>query len=77
MNPPRIARPVARGGPEPGCSVEGCRNPSARSIGGKRAQAALSPLKLKDDRRAHLCRDHYKQFRKATKRDRKLDRLGW
>ena len=68
---------MAREKPKGGCSVEGCANPAARSLAGKRAQAALAPLKVKDDRRAHLCRDHYKQFRKATKEERNLERLGW
>ena len=72
-----IARAVARGKSEPGCSVEGCSNPAARSVAAKRAQAALAPLKLKDDRRAHLCRDHYRLFRKGTKEERDLERLGW
>lgn len=78
MSPPRIARPVARR-PEPpaGCSIEGCSNPAARSVAGKGAAKALAPLKLKDERRAHLCRDHYRQYRKATKEDRELERLGW
>ena len=59
------------------CGVEGCPNPAARSVAGKRAQAALRTLKLADERRVHLCRDHYKQFRKATKEERELERLGW
>jgi hypothetical protein len=25
----------------------------------------------------HLCKDHYRQFKKSTKEDRKLERLGW
>ncbi len=25
----------------------------------------------------HLCREHYKEFKKATKEERSLDRLGW
>jgi len=68
---------VARDVSELRCSVEGCGNPAARSVAGKRAQAALRSLKLADERRVHLCRDHYKQFRKATKEERDLERLGW
>jgi hypothetical protein len=26
---------------------------------------------------AHLCHEHYKEFKKKTKKDRTLDRLGW
>ena len=68
---------MARQATERHCSVEGCKNPAARSVAGTRAKAALRPLKVADERHAHLCRDHYKLFRKATKRDRKLERLGW
>jgi len=28
-------------------------------------------------RRAPLCRDHYREWKKTTKEARKLDRLGW
>ena len=77
MSGARIALVVARQESERGCSVDGCSNPAARSVAGKRAAGALPPLKLKGDRRAHLCQDHYRQFRKATKEERDLERLGW
>ncbi len=68
---------MARSPEATGCTVEGCANPALRSVAGKTATKALAPLKLKDERRAHLCRDHYRQFRKATKGARELERLGW
>ncbi|MCK5548703.1 MAG: hypothetical protein KAI64_06785 [Thermoplasmata archaeon] len=58
------------------CSIEGCRSPSARSISMKSAKKAFSGFK-EDSRRAYLCKEHYKKYRKSTKKDRKLERLDW
>jgi len=39
---------------------------------------ALPDLKLiGEPRRIHLCKDHYRQFRKKTKEERDLDRATW
>ena len=61
------------------CSVSGCRNESERSVSSKKFQGALPGTELKGEvgRRIALCRDHYKEYRKKTKEERELDRLGW
>ncbi len=62
-------------GPEP-CLVGGCGAPSARRLTLVEARRAFPDLPEKG-RRAPLCRDHYRAWKKATKEARKLDRLGW
>jgi hypothetical protein len=57
------------------CSVSGCGKDAERSISGEAAREA--GLDVPEDlRRAHLCKDHYKQFKKATRDERKLESLG-
>ena len=60
--------------PEP-CLVAGCGAPSIRHLALAEARRGLPDLPEKG-RRAPLCRDHYRQWKKATKDARKLDRLG-
>ena len=61
------------------CSILGCENESKRSFPLRRVRSGMGVVKFKDDkaRRAALCKDHYKAFKKATKEDRELERLGW
>ncbi len=55
------------------CDVVNCGKEAERSINMK--QIAQSSLKLKDQgvRSAHLCKEHYKAFKKETKTSRELD----
>ncbi|HVB12474.1 MAG TPA: hypothetical protein VNE86_05025 [Nitrososphaerales archaeon] len=55
------------------CSVSNCKNPAERSI--SREQIGSSGLSVSGDRRAFLCHDHYKIWKKSTKKDRDLDRV--
>ncbi|MDR2845923.1 MAG: hypothetical protein LBV63_01415 [Candidatus Methanoplasma sp.] len=57
------------------CDVSGCEKESERSISLK--QVSKSALKLKDPglRSVHLCKEHYKEFKKETKTDRDLDKV--
>ncbi|MGD1061459.1 MAG: hypothetical protein ABR879_08395 [Methanomassiliicoccales archaeon] len=57
------------------CDVKGCGKDAERSVSGEAAREA--GLDVEDDlRRAHLCKDHYKQFKKATKEERQMEYLG-
>ena len=57
------------------CDVEGCSKDAERSISGKKVEKA--GLSIADPTQsAHLCKEHYKEFKKATKKDRTLERLG-
>ena len=59
-----------------GCSVVGCRNQAERSL--SRGEASGSGLSLGGEgRRVYLCRDHYKAWKKATKKSRNLERSRW
>jgi hypothetical protein len=57
------------------CSVKGCNNPAERSIP---TEAALEAgLDIEEDaRRAHLCKEHYKSYKKGSKSDRTIGSLG-
>jgi hypothetical protein len=59
---------------EPPCSVPGCGAESVRSLAVAEARKAFASIP--DGRRAHLCREHYRGWKKATKKDRELQRLG-
>ena len=60
------------------CAVSGCGQPAVRSLSAKKVKQVLPDLKIGDvGRRAHLCRDHYRAFRKKTKEERELDRAAW
>lgn len=57
------------------CDVEGCENEAERSLNMK--QVARSSLELKNPgaRNVHLCKEHYKQYKKETKKDREIDSI--
>lgn len=60
------------------CGVVGCGVESKRSLSTKKVKEVLPDLRLTgNQRRVHLCKDHYKQFRKKTKEDRELERAAW
>ncbi|MFA6804733.1 MAG: hypothetical protein WCQ23_03720 [Candidatus Methanomethylophilaceae archaeon] len=55
------------------CDVEGCDKEAERSLNIK--QVADTDLKLKttDLRSVHLCKEHYKAYKKESKTSRELD----
>jgi len=54
------------------CSVEGCSKEAIRSLSAAKVEAA--GLKVKEARRVYLCREHYKEYKKATKKEKTLER---
>lgn len=59
-----------------GCDVLGCKNAAVRSL--SRADVGGSGLGVGGEgRRVYLCHDHYKEWKKATKRSRTLERSRW
>jgi hypothetical protein len=59
-----------------GCSVPGCPNSAERSL--SRQQLSGSGLSAGGEgRRVFLCREHYKAWKKATKKDKSLQRSRW
>jgi hypothetical protein len=59
------------------CDVRECKEPAERSIATKRAEGAGLSLGETVGKSAHLCKHHYREFKKKTKKDRELDKLGW
>ena len=57
------------------CLVPGCGAVAVRHLSLTEARKAFSNLPDRG-RRAPLCRDHYREWKKATKKARKLERAG-
>jgi hypothetical protein len=57
------------------CEVLNCTKPAERSVSAESAKSA--GLKYEEGlKRVHLCKEHYRQFKKETKQDRVLESLG-
>jgi hypothetical protein len=56
--------------------VTGCANKAIRSL--SRSEMGGSGLSVGGEgRRAYLCHDHYKAWKKATKKSKSLERSRW
>jgi hypothetical protein len=57
------------------CDILGCDRPAERSLSAKKVEKA--GLDIEDVKgKVHLCKDHYKEYKKASRTDRKLETLG-
>lgn len=54
------------------CSVVGCDKQAVRSL--PRDKVSKAGLNVSEARRAYLCKDHYKEFKKETKKERMLEK---
>jgi hypothetical protein len=54
------------------CNVSGCGKEAVRSLSAAKVKAA--GLKVTDDKHAYLCKEHYKEYKKKTKKDKKLEK---
>ena len=61
------------GSAEETCDVAGFDKPAERSFNNKKVANTTLSQKSIDHRPVHLCKDHYKEFKKQTKTDRELD----
>jgi hypothetical protein len=59
------------------CGVSGCSNSAERSISGSKASMASDLEVNTSNKRVYLCRQHYKEWKKATKEDRENERARW
>ena len=60
------------------CSVEGCDKPAARSVSRARLAEAGADLKVKaSGPRVYLCEEHYKEFKRALRRLKRLEKWRW
>ena len=55
------------------CNVSGCNNEAARSISADKCKAAGLNVNTKE-KHAYICKEHYKEYKKKTKKDRTLDK---
>ncbi len=58
------------------CSVSGCSREAARSITADKVKAAGLSVSS-EEKRAFICKEHYKEFKKKSKKDKTLDRMRW
>ncbi|MDV3278635.1 MAG: hypothetical protein LYZ69_09275 [Nitrososphaerales archaeon] len=58
------------------CNASGCANKAVRSL--SREQMSGSGLNVGGEgRRVYLCHEHYKVWKKATKKSKSLERARW
>ena len=57
------------------CDVAGCDKPAERSINIKQASRCGLSYKSQGLRSVHLCKEHYKEYKKQTKQDREIDQV--
>ena len=55
------------------CNVSGCNQEAARSISADKVRAAGLSVGSKESR-AYICKEHYKEYKKKTKKDKTLDK---
>jgi hypothetical protein len=58
------------------CEVMGCNEIAVRSVARMKASKALQNLSG-SGRRIHLCKMHYKTYKKKTRAERKLETIRW
>jgi hypothetical protein len=54
------------------CSVTGCGREAVRSLSAEKVRA--SGLKVGMEKRAYLCKEHYKDYKKKTKKDKQVEK---
>jgi thymidine kinase len=55
------------------CSVSSCSKDAVRSLATEKAKSAGLNVGS-GPKRAYLCREHYKEFKKKTKKDKTIDK---
>jgi hypothetical protein len=55
------------------CSVSGCSRDAERSIPVDKAKAAGLNVNS-SEKRAYLCKEHYKEYKKKSKKDKTLEK---
>jgi hypothetical protein len=60
------------------CGVKGCAQTAVRSLPTKKVAGNVKAgLKGEEARRTPLCKEHYREYKRATKDERITDSLGW
>ena len=55
------------------CSVSGCGREAVRSVSTGKVKSAGFNVSS-NEKRVYLCREHYKEFKKKTKKDKTIDK---
>ena len=55
------------------CSVSGCSKEAIRSLATEKAKSAGLNVSS-GQKRVYLCKEHYKEFKKKTKKDKTIDK---
>lgn len=55
------------------CTVQGCGKEAERSFPADKVKAAGLNVSTKE-KRAYICKDHYKEYKKKTKKDKTIDK---
>ena len=61
--------------PQEKCNVPGCDAEAERSLSRKKVKDAMDWALKGEGKRAALCKAHYREFKKATKEERKIESL--
>jgi len=56
------------------CSVSGCGSEADRSISADKVKSAGLKIGNAVDKRAYLCKEHYKEYKKKSKKDKLIDK---
>ena len=56
------------------CSVVGCGKQAVRSLSNEKVSRAGLNVGVMGRGRVYLCKDHYKEFKKQTKKEKKLEK---
>ena len=54
------------------CNVSGCSREAVRSLSVDKVKAVLNVSSK--EKRAYICKEHYKEFKKKTKKDKTIDK---
>jgi hypothetical protein len=57
------------------CGVSGCSRQAVRSISTAKVRSA--GLAAGGEKRAYLCKEHYKEYKKKTKKDKQLEKMRY
>ena len=55
------------------CSISSCGREAVRSLSAEKVRSAGLNVSS-SERRAYLCKEHYKEYKKKTKKDKQLEK---
>jgi hypothetical protein len=64
-------KPVGRINKGTKCSLANCNEDAVRSVSGPKVKATGLDI---EGKRAYLCKDHYREYKKESKKERQIER---